>query len=144
LLPINPNTIQPSTSYQDPSIGQTSQVNTKENTNVGSVATQLDCHPITVTNGHKVKGRSFNDLAEFLQEAAADATHHVFSHEALISKRREIKKDAKQDDKKFDKKRKYGSFSTYKHSEQSHGYDTVFTKPHLKKIKAGYRRASFL
>ena len=42
LLPINLNTIQPSTSYQDPSIGQTSQVNTKENTNVGSVATQLD------------------------------------------------------------------------------------------------------
>ena len=42
LLPINPNTIQPSTNYQDRSIGQTSQVNTKENTNVGSVATQLD------------------------------------------------------------------------------------------------------
>ena len=42
MLPINPNTIQPSTSYQDRSIGQTSQVNTKENTNVGSVATQLD------------------------------------------------------------------------------------------------------
>ncbi|CAB3978914.1 Hypothetical predicted protein [Paramuricea clavata] len=42
LLPINPNTIQPSTSYQDPSISQTSQVNTKENTNVGSVARQLD------------------------------------------------------------------------------------------------------
>ncbi|CAB3992278.1 Hypothetical predicted protein, partial [Paramuricea clavata] len=42
LLPINPNTIQPSTNYQDPRIGQTSQVNTNENTNVGSVATQLD------------------------------------------------------------------------------------------------------
>ncbi|CAB3983333.1 RNA-directed DNA polymerase from transposon X-element, partial [Paramuricea clavata] len=68
---------------------------------------------------------TFNDLVEFVQEAAADATHPVFSHEALISKRREIQKDAKQDDKKFDKKRKYGSFSTYKHSEQSHGYGTV-------------------
>ena len=68
---------------------------------------------------------TFNDLVEFVQKAAADATHPVFSHEALISKRREIQKDAKQDDKKFDKKRKYGSFSTYKHSEQSHGYGTV-------------------
>ena len=68
---------------------------------------------------------TFNDLVEFVQKAAADATHPVFSHEALISKRREIQKDAKQNDKKFDKKRKYGSFSTYKHSEQSHGYSTV-------------------
>ena len=68
---------------------------------------------------------TFNDLVEFVQEAAVDATNPVFSHEALISKRREIQKDAKQNDKKFDKKRKYGSFSTYKHSEQSHGYDTV-------------------
>ncbi len=64
---------------------------------------------------------TFNDLVEFVQEAAADATHPVFSHEVLISKRREIQNDGKQNDKKFDKKRKYGSFSTYKKSEQGNG-----------------------
>jgi hypothetical protein len=68
---------------------------------------------------------TFNDLVEFVEEAAADATRPCLSHVTIISKRKEIQKDAKQEDKKFDKKRKYGSFSTYKQSEQSHGYGTV-------------------
>ena len=76
----------------------------------------------------KVKAKNgeytFNDLVEFVQEAAADTTHPVFSHEALISKRREIQNDGKQNDKKFDK-RKYGSFSAYKKSEQGHGNGIV-------------------
>lgn len=42
------------------------------------------------------KGRyDFNNLVEFVQRAAKDATHPVFSHEALLLKQKEILKVTK-------------------------------------------------
>jgi hypothetical protein len=53
-----------------------------------------------------------------LQRAARDATHPVFSREALLSKRKEILKDKKPEERKPDTKRRFGSFNTSKYSER--------------------------
>ncbi|CAB4044107.1 Hypothetical predicted protein [Paramuricea clavata] len=67
-----------------------------------------------------VKGKyDFNDLVNFVQKAAKDATHPVFSHEVLLSKRKELLKDKKQEDKNSYHKRKFGSFNTSKYNESS-------------------------
>ncbi|CAB4024591.1 Hypothetical predicted protein [Paramuricea clavata] len=67
-----------------------------------------------------VKGKyDFNDLVDFVQKAAKDATHPVFSHEVLLSKRKELLKDKKQEDKNSYHKRKFGSFNTSKYNESS-------------------------
>lgn len=55
---------------------------------------------------------------DFVQRAAKDATHPVFSREALLSKRKEILKDKKPEERKADPRRKFGSFNTSKYSEQ--------------------------
>jgi hypothetical protein len=66
------------------------------------------------------KGKyDFNDLVDFVQKAAKDATHPVFSHEVLLSKRKELLKDKKQEDKNSYHKRKFGSFNTSKYNESS-------------------------
>jgi hypothetical protein len=54
-----------------------------------------------------------------VEKAAKDATYPVFSHEALLSKTREILKDKKQEERKPDPKRKFGSFNTNNYNEQS-------------------------
>jgi hypothetical protein len=66
------------------------------------------------------KGKyDFNNLVDFVQKAAKDATHPVFPHEVLLSKRKELLKDKKQEDKNSYHKRKFGSFNTSKYNESS-------------------------
>lgn len=67
------------------------------------------------------KGRyDFSNLVEFVQRAAKDATHPVFSHEALLLKRREILKVTKQEERKpeLPKRRLGTSFNTSQFNKQ--------------------------
>jgi hypothetical protein len=54
-----------------------------------------------------------------VQKAAKDATHPMISHEVLLSKRKELLKDKKQEDKNNYQKTKFDSFKTSKYNESS-------------------------
>ena len=61
---------------------------------------------------------TFSDFVDFTQEAASDATHPVFSHEALAVTRRQIQKGASMNDKWH---------SSDKKSDKKAGRGTTFT-----------------
>ena len=88
---------------------------------------------------------TFKDFVDYIQEAARDATHPVFSHEALAAARREVQKEStKGDKKKYERKRSGGTTFASTTFNGAHENDDNGQRPQLQLMLQTTTLATFI